>query len=203
MPGAPVWEALKEIEKWLKTQTFGTSEAEISPEAYLVNPEQIYLAKGVIVEPGAYIKGPVWIGENSIVRHGAYIRGNVIAGKGVVIGHDTEVKNSLFLDGAHAAHFAYVGDSILGTKVNLGAGVKLANLKLNSQEVAITGTRTGLRKFGSIIGDNCQIGCNAVLNPGTLVGMNSFIHPLVNVGGIIPVSSSVSQKLSIVVSPIK
>lgn len=202
-PQLPVWEALKKISKWLSTAKLGRIEGEVSDQAYLVNPELIFIGKGTVVEPGAYLKGPLWIGENSVVRHGAYVRGEVIAGSGVVIGHDTETKNSIFLNGAHAAHFAYVGDSILGNKVNLGAGTKLANLRFNNQEVSIEGEKTGLRKLGSIIGDRCQIGCNAVLNPGTFLGKDVFVHPLVNAGGLIPDQSKVVQNLSIVVSPKK
>ena len=124
-----------------------------------------------------------------------------MADRGVVIGHDTEVKNALFLEGAHAAHFAYVGDALLGAGVNLGAGVKLANLKLSRKEIFIDGKSTGLKKFGAVIGDGTQIGCNAVLNPGTLIGRHTDISPLANVQGVIPENSRVLSNLSIVVSP--
>ncbi len=183
------WEAIPFISLFLKTLPLGNIEVNIPQGVHLVNPAQISIGKGTTVEPGAYIKGPCVIGENCSIRHGAYIRGDVITGDGCVIGHDTEVKNVLFLNHAHAAHFAYIGDSILGNHVNLGAGTKLANLKLNRQEVIVQGRhakiRTGLRKFGALIGDGCQIGCNAVLNPGTILGKNVDCFPLVNLGGVV------------------
>ena len=199
----PVWEALKKIRAWLKKQKLGQIEGEVSSSAFLVNPEEIYIGKGAVVEPGAYLKGPLWIGEGATIRHGAYLRGDLIAGDKVVIGHDTEVKQAIFLTGAHAAHFAYVGDSILGRDVNLGAGVKLANLRLNGQEISVAGISTGLRKFGAVIGDGTQVGCNAVLNPGTLVGRGSDIFPLVNVSGLIPARSRVTSHLSVEIRPKK
>ena len=198
-----VWEILKLIHPYLSKNKLGVIEAEVSPQAYLINPELISIGKGSIVEPGAYIKGPCLIGENCTIRHGAYIRGDVIAGNDVVIGHDTEVKNALFLNGSHAAHFAYVGDSILGSKVNLGAGTKLANLRFNNKSIKINGVDTGLRKFGSILGDNVQTGCNSVLNPGTLVGKDSEILPNLNVGGFIEAHCRVVGDFSFRVQPKK
>lgn len=202
--GEPVWAALKQIPAWLESaKELGWIEGEVAEGAYLEDSELIYIGKGTIVEPGAYIRGPAWIGENCVVRHGAYIRGNVIAAKGVVIGHDTEVKQAIFLEGAHAAHFAYIGDAILGAKVNLGAGVKLANLRLDRSEVQVAGKGTGLKKFGAIIGDGCQIGCNSVLNPGVMMGMGCDVAPLVSVRGVIPADSIITSPLSLVVSPKK
>lgn len=184
-----VWDALAQIKSYLNSLQLGVFEAEISPQAYLVDPEKISIGKGSVVEAGAYIKGPCVIGENCHVRHGAYIRGGLIAGNNCVIGHDTEIKNSIFLNHTNAAHFAYVGDTILGNHVNLGAGVKCANLKLNKSQIIIhfQGNRfqTGLRKFGAIIGDFCQIGCNVVLNPGSILGINVDCYPCVNIGGFI------------------
>lgn len=144
---------------------------------------RVYIAEGAVVEPTAYIQGPAFIGPGSEVRHGAYIRGNVYVGKDCVVGHATEVKSSVFFDEAKAGHFAYVGDSILGRNVNLGAGTKLANLKLKGDEVFYLDphtkkkTRSGLRKFGSIIGDNVQTGCNSVLSPGSLLLPNTSVMP--------------------------
>lgn len=189
------WEALTKISAYLKKQKLGKIEIDIPEGAYLINPELISIGKGSVVEPGAYIKGPCLIGENCTVRHGAYIRGDFIAGDKCVIGHDTEVKNAIMLNEAHAAHFAYLGDSILGNQVNLGAGTKCANLKLNRGSIVIhdgiSRINTGLRKFGAIIGDASQIGCNAVTNPGTLIGKNVLCHPCLNIGGIIPANSEV------------
>lgn len=192
-----VWEVIPKISDYLKTATLGIIECEIPDGVHLISPEQISIGKGTIVEPGAYIKGPCIIGQNCTVRHGAYIRGDFICGDHCVIGHDTEVKNSLFLDSAHAAHFAYLGDTILGNRVNLGAGTKCANLKLDNNQVQIQidsgAIPTGLRKFGAIIGDDSQTGCNSVTNPGTLLGKKVFIYPCLNVGGFIPSKHTVKE----------
>lgn len=147
---------------------------------------KIFFEDGVIVEPYALIQGPAYFSEKTQIRHTAYIRGSVYTGKNAVIGHTTEVKNSIFLSSAKAAHFAYIGDSILGKDVNLGAGTKLANLKFTKKEITFIINKekvyTKLKKFGAIIGDRCQTGCNSVLQPGTLIGKDSFVFPGV-VGG--------------------
>jgi bifunctional UDP-N-acetylglucosamine pyrophosphorylase / glucosamine-1-phosphate N-acetyltransferase len=185
-----VWDALKEISPYLNAYPLGVIDGEVSENAFLINREKISIGKGSVVEPGAYIKGPCIIGEHCVVRHGAYIRGDFISGDRCVIGHDTEVKNAIFLDGAQAAHFAYVGDSILGNQCNLGAGTKLANLKFSHGSVLIHFNEehidTGLRKFGAIIGDHVQIGCNSVTNPGALIGPLASCYPCLNIGGFIP-----------------
>jgi NDP-sugar pyrophosphorylase family protein len=189
------WEALSKIADYLKNYPLGKIDAKVSPSAYLINPESITIGEGSIVEPGAFISGPCLIGKNCTIRHGAYIRGNFIAGDGCVIGHDTEVKNSIFLQNVHAAHFAYLGDSILGNSVNLGAGSKCANLKLDRGIISVSFQKkiisTGLKKFGAILGDGTQIGCNAVMNPGTLMGKSVFCHPCINPSGFIPSKSTV------------
>ena len=199
-----VWEALKQIESYLKSIPLGRIEGDVSSRAYLINPELIFVGAGSIVEPGAYIQGPCWIGKNCTIRHGAYIRGNVITGEGCVIGHDSEVKASIFLNKAHAAHFAYVGDSILGHEVNLGAGTKCANLKLNHQPISIRKNNqridTGLRKLGAIIGDGCQLGCNSVTNPGTLMGPRGSSYPCLNFGGFIPAGSTIKPSAGVIIS---
>lgn len=190
-----VWQALKNIEDYLSKQHLGKIEVEIPQGAYLEKPEHISIGKGTIIEPGAFIRGPCIIGEKCVIRHGAYIRGHLITGDRCVIGHTTEVKNTIFLDDAHAAHFAYVGDSILGNRINLGAGTKCANLKLDDGTVIVhfegRQIATGLRKFGAIIGDGSQLGCNSVTNPGTLIGKNAMCYPCVNFGGYIPEGSVV------------
>ncbi|NPA39880.1 MAG: glucose-1-phosphate thymidylyltransferase [Thermodesulfobacteria bacterium] len=155
---------------------------------------ELYFENGVVVEPFAYVSGPGYFSEKSSIRHGAYVRGSVYAGKGAVIGHTTEVKNSIFLSEAKAAHFAYVGDSLLGKNVNLGAGTKLANLKFLKKVItfSIEGEvlHTGMRKLGAILGDNAQTGCNSVLQPGTVLGKGSFVFPGKTVGpGIFPPKS--------------
>jgi bifunctional N-acetylglucosamine-1-phosphate-uridyltransferase/glucosamine-1-phosphate-acetyltransferase GlmU-like protein len=147
--------------------------------------EQIQLGSGTVVEPGALIKGPTIIGTHTEVRQGAYVRGKCVVGDRCVVGHTTEMKGSVLLDGAKAGHFAYIGDSILGRDTNLGAGTKLANLKLKGDNIHIRfGDRsidTGLRKLGAVIGDGTEIGCNAVTNPGTLLGRSSAVFPTVSV----------------------
>lgn len=185
-----VWEALDALEGYLLSLPLGRIEGEVSSQAYIENPELLWVEKGAVVEAGAYIAGPCVIGSGTVIRHGAYLRGNILAGNDCVIGHTSEVKNAIFLDGAKAAHFAYVGDSILGNGVNLGAGVKCANLRLDGDPVSLRfkGERVvlGRRKLGAIIGDRAHIGCNAVSNPGTLVGMGAICRPCVNFGGFIP-----------------
>lgn len=149
--------------------------------AFLRNKESIYLGKGSVIEAGAMVCGPAIIGENVEIRHGAFIRGNVIIGNGAVVGHCTEVVRSVFLPGAKAPHFNYVGDSILGTGVNLGAGTKLSNLKNDGTNVKTKVddrvVDTGTRKFGAILGDNCLLGCNSVTNPGTIMEANCKLYP--------------------------
>ena len=142
---------------------------------------EIAIGKGVLLEAGAMLKTPTIIGDCTEVRQGAYIRGYCLAGKRCVIGHTTEVKHTIFLDDAKAGHFAYLGDSILGNQVNLGAGTKMANLRFTGGDVPIRGPEgvvsTGLRKLGAILADNVQTGCNSVTNPGTLLGKKSMLMP--------------------------
>ncbi|MEX2304765.1 MAG: UDP-N-acetylglucosamine diphosphorylase [Waddliaceae bacterium] len=186
---AYVWDALSKIAPYLETAGLGKIEGEVSKDAHLVNPELISIGKGTVVEPGAYISGPCIIGEECQVRSGAYIRGNLITGNNCVLGHDSEFKNVIMLDGAKAAHFAYVGDSILGNAVNLGAGTVLANLRLDRKQISIklNGEKidTGRKKFGAALGDHSQTGCNSVLNPGTIFAKGAMSLPCVNVSGFI------------------
>ncbi|OGP74625.1 MAG: hypothetical protein A2V86_06925 [Deltaproteobacteria bacterium RBG_16_49_23] len=160
--------------------------AVILPGAYLAN-DKIIIGPGTIVEPGAFIRGPVIVGNHSEIRQGAYIRGDCIVGNRCVVGHTTEMKASILLDGAKAAHFAYVGDSILGNNVNLGAGTKLANLKMIPGSISVTVDKkrhdTGRRKLGAILGDRTETGCNSVASPGTLMGPGSIVYSGVAVPG--------------------
>lgn len=143
--------------------------------------DDIEIGAGVLVESGAYVAGPTVLGPGTVVRQGAYVRGSVLTAEGALLGHATEAKNVLMLEGAKAGHFAYLGDSIMGRDVNLGAGTKLANLKLNSLpyrfKVAGAITEVTRRKFGAILGDGVETGCNSVTNPGTLMGQNSRVMP--------------------------
>jgi len=155
--------------------------------------ERVFIGENTVVEPGAYIKGPAWIGPNCQIRHGAYIRENVIVGAGSVIGNSSEIKNSLLFNGCQIPHFNYVGDSILGAKVHLAAGVIVSNLKLNGDFITLNAgnaiVSTGLRKFGALIGDRAEVGCNAVLNPGSVIGRHSLIYAGVSWRGILPANS--------------
>ena len=161
-----------------------TSASVIDAGAFIYD-ENVQIGEGSLIESGALIKGPTIIGNNVEIRQGAYIRGNCIIGDNCVVGHATEIKNSIMLNGSKAAHFAYVGDSILGNDVNLGAGTRLANIYLRNINIIIITEnkkyRTDLKKLGAIIGDGSQTGCNCVCNPGTLVGRSSLIFPGVTV----------------------
>lgn len=185
-----VWQALPQIADHVD-RLVGTEQTvlgEVAPGAHL-GDQPLYIGRGARIEPGAYVHGPAYIGEGAVVRHGAFVRENVILLPGSGLGHASEAKNSLFLPGAHAPHFNYVGDSILGHHVNLGAGTKLSNLGILSTKDPDTGQRptivltvngqtydTGLAKMGAILGDGTQTGCNAVLNPGCVVGPQSLIY---------------------------
>ncbi|MBN1848074.1 MAG: glucose-1-phosphate thymidylyltransferase [Deltaproteobacteria bacterium] len=160
---------------------------------------QIQIGKGTVVEPGVLIKGPTIIGDHTEVRQGAYLRGSCLIGNRCVVGHTTEVKNAIMMNDAKAGHFAYIGDSILGNDVNLGAGTKLANLKIIDAPVMlnIEGKfyKTGLRKFGAILGDNVQTGCNSVTSPGTLLGKGALVYPCLNVpAGYFPPKSIIDAR---------
>jgi NDP-sugar pyrophosphorylase family protein len=148
----------------------------------------IHIDKTANIEPGVYIIGPAYIGPNASIRQGAYVRQYSWICSDAVVGHCSETKHSILLSGAKAPHFNYVGDSILGGGVNLGAGVKLSNLRNDGENVNL---RVGeekidsdLRKFGALLGEGCQLGCNAVTNPGVILGVGSFVHPNTTVTGI-------------------
>ena len=185
-----VWEAIPHIGRHVArlTEARQTLLGEVMPGAYL-SDRPIFVGRDAVIEPGAYVVGPAYIGDGARVRHGAYVRENVIMLPGSVLGHASEVKNSLFLPDAHAPHFNYVGDTILGYRVNLGAGTKLSNLGILSEKDQLSGKRptiklqigdkvfdTGLAKLGAILGDDVQTGCNSVLNPGCLVGPRTLIY---------------------------
>jgi NDP-sugar pyrophosphorylase family protein len=195
--GEPLWAPLRDLNDYLKTQVFQI-EIAIPRGVYLDRPDLISIGKGTLIEPGVYIKGPCIIGKGSILRHGAYLRDCVICGDHSLIGHSAEVKHSILLNGSSVTHFCYVGDSIIGSGANLGAGVKCANLRLDRKEIAVTlsgkRVKTGLKKFGALVGDRVQIGCNSVLNPGTLVGKDTVSYPLLNLGGTIPQRSKMTGK---------
>lgn len=179
-----LWEVLPEIKNYI---------LEIIPtlgSEYIKLKENVYVHKSVQIDASAHIDGPTIIGENSVIRHSAYIRGSVIIGKDCVIGNSTEVKNAILFDGVACPHFNYIGDSILGSKAHTGAGVILSNVKSDNTNVIIrdkdNSIDTNLRKMGSIIGSNVEIGCNSVICPGTIINSNVNIYPLTMVRGVIP-----------------
>lgn len=181
------WNALGKALTEFVRQTIAAIPAEqrhagtISPHAVLENPDDIVVCEGAIIEPHAFVSGPTFLAPGAIVRHGAYVRGSVYACSGSVIGHTSELKGAIMLPKAKAAHFAYVGDSILGVDTNLGAGTKLANLRLDHGLVPIvfgeTREATNLKKFGAIFGNRAQTGCNSVTNPGTILLPDTFMLP--------------------------
>lgn len=182
-------------------------EIAVPPDVHLLG-NRISIGKGTRILPGAVIEGPIWIGENVEIRPGAYLRGGVWIGDGCVVGASTEVKRAIFLPGAKAPHLNYVGDSILGGGVNLGAGTILSNFRHDGAEIAIphgpagaARLRSGRRKLGVILGDGVLTGCNAVLHPGTVVGAGTQIYPGVQLrAGVYPADSVVKlrQDLSVV-----
>lgn len=189
-PDEWVWQALAGLPAWLThyfTHHAAKKQGEISPAANL-HGNNISIGEGTVIEDGVTIVGPTIIGKHCEIRQGAYIRGDAIIGDGAILGHASELKGSIMLNGAKAPHFAYVGDSILGNEVNLGAGTKLSNLAVSSEKgtdgkrptihIPINGITvdTGLTKFGAIIGDDSQTGCNSVTNPGTIIGKRVLIY---------------------------
>ncbi len=191
-----VWDALKLLDDYLDQIVVPEIHGQVMEGAYLLD-DNIFIGPGCEVEPGAVIKGPTYIGANTQIRQGAYVRGNVLVGDNCVVGHSTEMKNSIMLNKAQAAHFAYVGDCILGNHVNLGAGSKLANLKLDRTNVRIAITEqiydTGMRKLGAILGDRVEIGCNVVSNPGTLMGPGCMAYALTLLRGYYPANSLIKH----------
>ncbi len=185
------WEILAKLDDFAKTIE-DKREGDIHPTAVLEG--NVWLEPGAKVKAHALIEGPAYIMSGAEVGHGAYIRGGVFLGEKAKVGHATEGKRSILLGDAKAPHFNYVGDSILGHSVNIGAGVKLANFITIGQNIKVGSHPTGLRKFGSAIGDNASVGCNAVLNPGTVVGQNTLIYGSSSVRGVVAANAFVKLK---------
>lgn len=157
----------------------------------------IWVGEGTTIDPGATISPPCIIGKGCEIRTGAYIRGNVLIGDGCVIGNSTEVKNAILFDGVKAPHFNYIGDSILGKGVHLGAGVILSNVRCDHGLVIAggkDGIPTGRRKMGAVLGDFCEVGCHCVLNPGTILGRGCMVYPLTSVKGFYSERSRIGGK---------
>ena len=188
-----VWEALPKIKEFI----IKTGES-LPKDIYEKRGEHIWIARSAKVAPTAYIGDYVIVCPNAEVRHCAFIRGSAIVGENAVIGNSTELKNCLIFNNAQVPHYNYVGDSILGYKAHLGAGSITSNLKSDKSLVTIPAGEeklaTGLKKFGAIVGDNVEVGCNSVLNPGTVVGRNTNIYPLSMVRGYVPENSIYKKK---------
>lgn len=186
------WEVLPKIEEFIKE--LGNT---LSSEEYEKRGEDIWIAKTATIAPTAYIKGPAIIGKNAEIRHCAFIRGKAIVGEGVVVGNSTELKNVILFNKVQVPHYNYVGDSILGYKAHMGAGSITSNVKSDKKLVVVKNKEekieTGLKKFGAMLGDNVEIGCGSVLNPGTVIGKNTNVYPLSSVRGVVP-SNSIYKK---------
>ena len=154
---------------------------------------KVHIHPTVKLPPYCVIEGPVYIGPETQIHPGAYLRGNVIVGRGCVLGNSSEYKNCILMDAVQTAHFNYVGDSILGSGAHLGAGVVLANLRLQRDEILIATAEgkipTGLKKLGALFGEKAEVGCNAVLQPGTILGKRSLVYPAIAFGGCLPENS--------------
>ncbi len=180
------WEALGGIKDFITE--IGSS----LDENYIAVSENVWVHKTAKVAPTAYLGAPCIVCENAEVRHCAFVRGSAVIGKGCVVGNSTELKNVILFDGVQVPHYNYVGDSILGHKSHLGAGAITSNVKSDKSNVVIKGERplnTGLKKVGAMVGDFVEVGCNSVLNPGTVIGKNTQVYPLSRVRGVIPADS--------------
>ena len=182
------WEALPKIKDFIIE--LGKT---LDPEIYEQRGENIWVAKSATVFPSAYLGGPLIICEDAEVRHCAFIRGSAIVGRGAVVGNSTELKNSILFDGVQVPHYNYIGDSILGYKAHTGAGTITSNLKSDKSLVTVLceeeKVETGVKKFGAMLGDHVEVGCNSVLNPGSVVGRNTNVYPLSFVRGYVPENS--------------
>ncbi len=182
------WEALPKIHDFIIR--LGES---LPKDIYEERGDHIWVAKSAKVAPTACLNGPLIIDEEAEVRHCAFVRGNAIVGKGAVVGNSTELKNVILFNKVQVPHYNYVGDSVLGFKSHMGAGSITSNVKSDKTLVTVQGEgiriETGLKKMGAMLGDNVEVGCNSVLNPGTVIGRNSNIYPTSMVRGVIPSDS--------------
>lgn len=191
------WEALPKIKAFI--MELG---ATLSPDEYDHPADDVWIAKSATIAPSATVNGPVIIGKNTELRTGAFIRGAVIVGEGCVVGNSCELKNAILFDSVQVPHFNYIGDSILGYRSHTGAGAITSNVKSDKSLVSVKTDgepiNTGLKKFGAMLGDFVEVGCNSVLNPGTVVGINTNIYPLSSVRGTVPPNSIFKSQTSIV-----
>lgn len=192
-PEEPVWSAISGIGGYLEERLdrVGATRRAATIDPRAVVGDRVHVGPGTVIEANAIVKGPAWIGSDTVVRSGAYLRENVIIGSGCVIGNSSELKNCLLFNRCEVPHFNYVGDSILGFRVHLGAGVICSNVRLDRASVKVRDGEagmidTGLRKFGAIIGDRTEIGCNTVLSPGSILGRDCVVYPLTSWQGVLP-----------------
>jgi len=198
-PTASVWNWLSGIKTALADLAGNTDDLEL-PSGVSVQGE-VWIDPSVKLPAQATFQGPAWIGPHAEVRPGAFVRGHVIVGQGAVLGNSCEFKNCLLMDSVQVPHFGYVGDSILGSRSHLAAGVVLSNLRLDQSPITIRlpdGTvDTGLRKFGAVLGEDAEVGCNAVLQPGTLLGKRSLVMPTLAFGGYLPDAHLAKGRVSV------
>lgn len=194
------WEALKGISDYIKE--LGPT---LDPEIYEQRGENIWVAKNATVAPTASLNGPLIIDEKAEIRHCAFVRGSAIVGKGSVVGNSTELKNVILFNNVQVPHYNYVGDSILGYKSHMGAGSITSNVKSDKTLVVVKDCydtkeeiETGLKKMGAMLGDYVEVGCNSVLNPGTVIGKNTNIYPLSRVRGVIPAEHVFKEKDNVI-----
>ncbi|MBI3878367.1 MAG: UDP-N-acetylglucosamine diphosphorylase [Verrucomicrobia bacterium] len=190
------WDALKKLKAYIDANVRPENRARVEGHAK-IGP-LVFIGEGTVIEDGAMIKGPAIIGKNCEIRHGAYIRDHVIVGDGCVVGNSSELKHSMLFNKCQVPHFNYIGDSILGHKAHVGAGVILSNLKSlpGNVTVEVNGkpVDTGLRKFGAMLGDFTDIGCNSVLNPGSVIGRGTVVYPTTNWRGVVGANMIVKNK---------
>lgn len=191
------WEVLPKIEEFIIS--LGKT---LDKNEYEEKGENIWIAKSAKVAPTAYIAGPAIIGKNAEIRHCAFIRGKAIVGEGAVVGNSTELKNVILFNKVQVPHYNYVGDSILGYKSHMGAGSITSNVKSDKKLVIVKNGKeqieTGLKKFGAMLGDEVEVGCGSVLNPGTVIGKHTNIYPLSSVRGVVPEHSIYKNQKEIV-----
>jgi NDP-sugar pyrophosphorylase family protein len=196
---APVWSALGRIRPYLDETLQPAVRGDVWPGAYI--GERVFIGPGTRIMPGAVILGPAWIGENCFVAPGCYIRENVIIDNRCIVANSSEFKNCVLFEGCEVPHFNYVGDSILGHKAHLGAGAILSNFRLDHRPITIPlphggKIETGLEKFGAIVGDHVDVGCNTTVSPGSLLGRNSVIYPNTHWRGLLEANCVVKLRQS-------
>lgn len=191
------WDALKGIKDMIVEL-----QKSLNKEEYIEISPQVFVHKEAIVFPSAYLGAPCIIGKGTEVRHGAFVRGSALVGENCVVGNSVELKNVILFDNVQVPHYNYVGDSILGYKAHMGAGSITSNVKSDKKNVIIHGEEeieTGIKKIGALVGNNVEVGCNSVLNPGTVIGPNSNVYPLSCVRGVIPPNSIYKHNDKVVV----